>query len=61
MDISRSLPRKRWTLLTAILATIAVIAALLTAPLNEAGAAEPTDFKPNTTLGKDSKKEETNP
>ncbi|OUJ22077.1 hypothetical protein CBI45_10095, partial [Corynebacterium kefirresidentii] len=51
MDISRSLPRKRWTLLTAILATIAVIAALLTVPLNKASAAEPTDFMPNTTLG----------
>lgn len=51
MDISRSLPRKRWTLLTAILATIAVIAALLTVPLNNASAAEPKDFKPNTTLG----------
>ena len=51
MDISRSLPRKRWTLLTAILATIAVIAALLTVPLNEASAAEPKDFKPNSTLG----------
>jgi|GEM_PF-2155981 len=57
MDISRSLPRKRWTLLTAILATLAVIAALLTVPLNNASAAEPKDFKPNTTLGSDYKKE----
>ena len=57
MDISRSLPRKRWTLLTAILATIAVIAALLTVPLNNASAAEPKDFKPNTTLGSEYKKE----
>lgn len=57
MDISRSLPRKRWTLLTAILATVAVIAALLTVPLNNASAAEPKDFKPNTTLGSEDKKE----
>ena len=56
MDISRSLPRKRWTLLTAILATIAVIAALLTVPLNNASAAEPKDFKPNTTLGDETEK-----
>mgnify|MGYP006934200572 FL=1 len=58
MDISRSLPRKRWTLLTAILATIAVIAALLTVPLNKASAAEPkpTDFKENTTLGSEYRK-----
>ncbi|NYI56697.1 hypothetical protein [Corynebacterium tuberculostearicum] len=56
MDISRSLPRKRWTLLTAILATIAVIAALLTVPLNKASAAEPTDFEPDTTLGSEAEK-----
>ena len=56
MDISRSLPRKRWTLLTAILATVAVIAALLTVPLNNASAAEPKDFKPNTTLGDETQK-----
>ena len=61
MDISRSLPRKRWTLLTAILATIAVIAALLTVPLNNASAAEPTDFKPNTTLGNEAVKTVKNP
>lgn len=60
MSISRSLPRKRWTLLTAILATIAVIAALLTVPLNNASAAEPTDFEPNTTLGDPDQKEEKN-
>ena len=59
MDISRSLPRKRWTLLTAILATIAVIAALLTVPLNNASAAEPTDFKPNTDLGSEAEKSTT--
>ncbi len=58
MSISRSMPRKGWTLLTAILATIAVIAALLTVPLNKASAAEPTDFVPNTTLGNEDKKEE---
>ena len=51
MDISRSLPRKRWTLLTAILATVAVIAALLTVPLNNASAAEAAVFEPNSTLG----------
>ena len=45
------MPRRGWTLLTAILAAIAVIAALLTVPWGNAGAAEPTDFKPNTTLG----------
>ena len=59
MDISRSLPRKRWTLLTAILATIAVIAALLTVPLNKASAAEPTDFVPNTDLGSEAEKSTT--
>ena len=51
MSISRSMPRRGWTLLTAILATIAVIAALLTVPWGNAGAAEPTDFVPNTKLG----------
>ncbi|MCQ9676679.1 VaFE repeat-containing surface-anchored protein, partial [Corynebacterium sp. BF-R-2] len=51
MNISRSLPRRGWTLLTAILATIAVIAALLTVPWGNAGAAEPTDFKPDDRFG----------
>ncbi|WP_306508247.1 VaFE repeat-containing surface-anchored protein, partial [Corynebacterium sp.] len=59
MSISRSMPRRGWTLLTAILATVAVIAALLTVPWGKAGAADakPTDFKPNTTLGSEYKKE----
>ena len=51
MSISRSMPRRGWTLLTAILATIAVIAALLTVPWGKAGAAEQVDFDPNFTLG----------
>ena len=58
MDISRSMPRRGWTLLTAILATVAVIAALLTVPWGKAGAADakPTDFVPNTTLGSEGAK-----
>ena len=60
MSISRRLPRRGWTLLTAILAVIAVIAALLAVPVERASAAEPSDFEPNTTLGNESKKEETN-
>ncbi len=60
MNISKRLPQRGWALLTAILAAIAVIAALLAVPAERASAAEPTDFVPNTTLGNESKKEETN-
>ena len=48
--------RKRWSVLTAVLAAIAVIAAMVTVPGGKAEAAEPTDFKPNTTLGENTGK-----
>ncbi|MBK3428845.1 adhesin, partial [Corynebacterium tuberculostearicum] len=59
MDNSRSMPRRGWTLLTAILATVAVIAALLTVPWGKAGAADakPTDFEPNDTFGMEEAKD----
>ena len=41
---------------TAVLAAIAVIAAMVTVPGGKAEAAEPTDFKPNTTLGENTGK-----
>ena len=41
---------------TAVLAAIAVIAAMVTVPAGKAEAAEPTDFKPNTTLGENTGK-----
>ena len=47
----RDLSRKRWSVLTAVLAAIAVIAAILTVPGVKAEAAEPTDFVPNMELG----------
>ncbi|MEO5304387.1 adhesin, partial [Corynebacterium sp. c25Ua_47] len=41
---------------TAVLTAIAVIAAMVTVPWAKAGAAEPTDFVPNTTLGAENAK-----
>ncbi|WP_230308000.1 VaFE repeat-containing surface-anchored protein, partial [Corynebacterium guaraldiae] len=42
--------------LTAVFTAIAVIAAMVTVPWTKAGAAEPTDFVPNNTLGAESSK-----
>lgn len=63
MSISRRLPRRGWTLLTAILAVVAVITALVVVPWGKAGADEsqPSDFDPNTTLGKESEKKISDP
>ena len=55
------LSRKRWSVLTAVVAAIAVIAAMVTVPGVKAEAAEPTDFTPNSTLGNELKKEEKDP
>ena len=49
----RDLSRRKWTVLTAIFAAFAVIAAMVTVPWNQANAEEsnPTDFEPNVSLG----------
>ena len=49
----RDLSRRKWTVLTAIFAAIAVITAMVTVPWNQANAEEsnPTDFEPNVSLG----------
>ena len=46
---------------TAVLTAIAVIAAMVAVPGMKAEAAEPTDFTPNTSLGNETKKEESDP
>ncbi|MGV0362921.1 VaFE repeat-containing surface-anchored protein, partial [Corynebacterium minutissimum] len=61
MSRLRNISREGWMVFTAVLTAIAVIAAMVAIPGVRAEAAEPTDFVPNTTLGNEQKKEETNP
>ncbi|MDV2416357.1 adhesin, partial [Corynebacterium tuberculostearicum] len=56
MSKLRNISREGWMVFTAVLAAIAVIAAMVTVPAGKAEAAEPTDFKPNTTLGENTGK-----
>nr|NJJ83425.1 VaFE repeat-containing surface-anchored protein [Corynebacterium aurimucosum] len=51
MSKLRNISREGWMVLTAVFTAIAVIAAMVTVPWTKAGAAEPTDFKPNMTMG----------